>query len=156
MKLLPKLALIGSLVTLACTQTHGAESTQHDKVAQNESARPVDKGFVARAQFTTAMVEREPSDNVVVLSNQYTQVFFFTELRNLKGKTVKHRWEYNGKIMAEVSFNISSNRWRTYSSKNLDPNWLGTWTVVVTDGEGWPLKATIFEYSDKDKTLITP
>ena len=48
--------------------------------------------------------------------------------------------------MAEVRFRIGGPRWRVYSRKTLDPAQLGRWTVVVTDGSGWPLHAETFDY----------
>lgn len=105
------------------------------------------KPYVARAQFTTAMEEREPVDNVVILSSENQKIYFFTDLRNLSGQQVRHRWEYNGNVEAEVEFQVEGDRWRTYSSKTMDPNKLGEWTVLVIDQEGWPLKAVVFEYA---------
>ena len=111
-------------------------------------------GEVARAQFTTAIEEREPVDNVVLLSSEVDQVYFFTDLRQLEGQTVTHRWEYNGKVEAEVNFQVTSDRWRAFSSKNLDPGKLGPWTVVVVDERGWPIKAALFEYVDGPTKLF--
>ena len=104
------------------------------------------KAHVARAQFTTEINEREPVDHVVLLGSEAEKVYFFTDLRNLNGQRVKHRWEYNGQVEAEVEFNVASDRWRTFSSKTMDVNKLGEWTVVVVDEQGWPLKAVVFEY----------
>lgn len=112
------------------------------------------RGEVARAQFTTAIEEREPVDNVVLLSSEVDQIYFFSDLRQLKGQTVTHRWEYNGKVEAEVRFQVTSDRWRAYSSKNLDPDKLGPWTVVVVDERGWPLKAALFEYVEGSTKLF--
>ena len=54
----------------------------------------------------------------------------------MTGKTVLHRWEYNGQVMAEVPLAVGGPRWRTYSSKNLEPLWLGEWAVSVVDDKG--------------------
>jgi len=95
---------------------------------------------ISRAQFTTAVVGHEPADNIVTLSNNNDRIYFFTELANLKGSTITHRWEYDGKIMAEVNFNIGGNRWRVYSSKSIKPEWTGTWTVAILDENGQIIK----------------
>jgi len=114
------------------------------------------KGFVARALFTTEVLDHEPVDNVVSLSDSYDRINFFTELRSMRGQTVIHRWEYDGKVVAEVKFEIKGDRWRVHSRKSLKPDQLGVWTVVITDGTGWPLKATIFEYITGDTNLASP
>lgn len=103
-------------------------------------------GWVARAVFTTAVEQREPVDQVAVVPNTMREIYFFTDLRQLQGRKVSHRWEYNGRVMAEVTFNIGGPRWRVFSRKSLDPSQTGKWTVVVVDESGWPLRASIFDY----------
>ena len=115
------------------------------------------KGRVARAIFTSAIVDREPVDNLTEVSGDAQRVFFFTDLRELAGQIVTHRWEYNGKVMAEVTFKVGNGaRWRVYSSKNLLPEWTGQWTVVVSNENGWPLYTSTFDYSANaaDKAMM--
>ena len=96
----------------------------------------VPTGTVGRATFTTGISEREPMDSVTQLTNDHVIVYFFSELNDMAGKTVLHRWEYNGQLMAEVPLAVGGPRWRTYSSKNLEPMWLGEWAVSVVDDQG--------------------
>lgn len=109
---------------------------------------------VARAQFTTVVENREPVDHVVILNTEHEKIYFFTELRYLNGQVVTHRWEYNGQVEAEVEFEVGSDRWRVYSSKTLTLDKLGEWTATVVDGQGWPLKSVIFEYSEAPTRLM--
>ncbi len=111
-------------------------------------AVPADKpiGSVARAQFTTSIINKEPVDQVVLLGNDITQVYYFTDLRHLFGKTITHRWEYQGDIVADIPIEVEGPRWRTDSRMILDSSMLGKWTVLVMDDSGWVLKATTFEY----------
>lgn len=110
------------------------------------------RGSVARTAFTSAIVDREPVDNLVRVPNSVDRIYFFSDLRKLEGEIVTHRWEYEGKVMAEVKFRVGSGpRWRVYSSKNLLPEWTGKWTVVVLDETGWPLKASMFEYVGQEE-----
>jgi hypothetical protein len=108
---------------------------------------PAAQGSVMRAVFTSHIVEREPADDLATIPNSLRQVYFFSELRDLEGQIVTHRWEYNGEVMAEVKFKVGGPRWRVYSSKNLLPEWLGKWTVLVLDESGSPIRASIFEYT---------
>src|SRR2546428_8825092 len=91
---------------------------------------------VVRAVFTTAVADREPADQITSLKNDVQQVYFYTELKDLEGQTVTHKWEYAGEVKAEVRFDVKAPRWRVWSSKKLDPSWTGEWTVSVVDGSG--------------------
>ena len=103
-------------------------------------------GTVARAQFTSAVQNHEPVDKVSTLTNDQTHIVFFTELKDLANQKVTHRWEYNGKVMSEISFDVGGDRWRVFSSKTLDPSWTGEWKVSVLDGNGSTLSANTFTY----------
>lgn len=91
---------------------------------------------VARSQFTTAVVNREPTDNVVMLTSNSSEIYYFTELSDLKGHNIRHRWQYQGKVMAEIKFDVKSDRWRVYSSKKIRPDWTGEWSVELIDENG--------------------
>jgi hypothetical protein len=54
----------------------------------------------------------------------------------MEGRTVRHRWELDGQVMAEVSFQVGAPRWRVHSSKRLLPGQPGSWTVSVVDESG--------------------
>jgi hypothetical protein len=126
-----------------------AEAAQEAAAIQPVSAAPEEEepvGSVARAIITTEIMDREPVDSIDTLSNDHNQVFFFTELENLSGQTITHRWEYAGETMAEVPLEIGAARWRTYSSKTLHQGWLGEWKVSVIDEEGRELSSTTFNY----------
>ncbi|MDX1824194.1 MAG: DUF2914 domain-containing protein [Thiohalomonadales bacterium] len=88
-------------------------------------------GTVARSAFTTAIVDREPVDTLQEIEATDQKVYYFTELLDMQGQTATHRWEYNGKVMAEITFEVKGPRWRVWSSKNLRPDWLGEWKVSV-------------------------
>ena len=119
----------------------GALSTQ----AANSLCEP-STGNIARAMFTTQIDDREPIDRVLILENKTPQLYFFSDLRHLQGQTIKHRWEYEGRVIKEKVFQVQGPRWRVYSLKKLDKSMLGRWTVVITDQDDCPLKAVIFQY----------
>lgn len=124
------------------------------------SGADVDKGRVARAMFTTGVDSREPVDQVLILKNSATQLYFFTDLRHMQGQTVTHRWEYEGRTVMTKSFDVRGPRWRVYSKKDLAPEQLGRWTVVVVNEQGWPLKAQVFRYidaaADDPQVIVAP
>lgn len=118
------------------------------------------KQRVARGIFSTNIVDREPVDQVLILSNAVDQIYFFTDLRHYQGQTITHRWEYEGELITEKTFEVGGPRWRVYSQNDLNPDMTGTWTVVVSDGRGWPIYVAIFQYVEKvsgnEKGIILP
>ncbi|WP_455365897.1 DUF2914 domain-containing protein [Kaarinaea lacus] len=134
------------------TETSSTEASTEPEAASTEQAAQEapksdteTKGEIVRAQFTTAIVDREPTDDIVMLTNDNDKIYFFTELVGFNGQTVKHRWEYEGKEMAVVDFNVEGQRWRVHSSKNIKPEWTGIWNVTVLDADDNPLKVSSFE-----------
>lgn len=101
---------------------------------------------VARAQFATAIEDREPVDQITVVAPPLNTVFFFTDLRHMQGHTITHRWEYKGRLMSQASFQVEGPRWRVYSKKVLDPGDYGEWSVTVVDETGWPWYVELFRY----------
>jgi hypothetical protein len=111
---------------------------------------------IARAQFTTDIVDREPVDRVLVLSPPVEEVYFFTDLRHMEGDTAVHSWRYRGELVSRVSFEVGGARWRVYSKMRLEPNQLGEWSVTVTDGNGWPLYTELFRYQPAQPGAAQP
>ncbi len=116
---------------------------------------PAATAKVGQAQFTTAVSQRKPADDIRSLDNRHNKVFFFSVLKHAAGQTITHRWEFNGKTMADVKFEPKADHWRVWSSKTLMPDQTGTWTVEVVDGSGNLLMSKSFDYTQA-KTVHTP
>jgi hypothetical protein len=105
-----------------------------------ETADNISSPYIARAQFTTGVIAREPIDRVESMFPMNDEpsgtLYYFTEVVNMSGETVTHIWEYEGQVIAEVLFEIGSDRWRTWSSKQLLPSMTGPWRVLVIDAQG--------------------
>jgi hypothetical protein len=116
----------------------------------SEPSMRVSSPHVARAQFTTGIRELEPVDHVEAVfpmeGEALRTLFYFTEIIDMDGETVTHRWEHEGTVMAEISFDIGGNRWRVWSSKDLTPSMGGRWRVVVVDTKGNEIKTDHFLY----------
>lgn len=106
---------------------------------------PVPDAYVARAQFSTGIENREPVNQVVSLEFFEGDIFFFTDLRHLQGRKVTHRWEFEGEFIGQITFNVGGPRWRVYSKRTLDSSLEGKWTVMVIDESGWPIHASILQ-----------
>ena len=113
-------------------------------------------GRVTRAVFTSDVKDHEPVDDISTLTNDKTRICYFTEIRGMAGQTVMHRWEYKGKVLAEIPFKVGSQRWRAYSVKTLDPAWLGEWKASVVDATGSSLSVTTFTYVKKPDGTTNP
>lgn len=127
----------GGMATPDTTPAAGMENTSNE--------------HVARALFTSDVQNREPTDTVTTLSNDKNKIYFFSELTNLGGQTVTHRWEYQGKTMGEVKFDVGGPRWRVWSSKTLLPQWTGEWRVSIIDGAGNKVGEGAFTYTGTDE-----
>jgi hypothetical protein len=113
-------------------------------------------GTVTRAQFTSAVQDHEPVDKITTLTNDKTRILFFTELKDMAGQKVGHRWEYNDKVMLETRFEVGSDRWRVFSAKTLYPSWTGEWKVSVVDQAGGTLGASTFTYAIPEMPAARP
>jgi len=112
---------------------------------------------VARAMFTTKIVDREPVDRVLVLNNKSSEIYFFTDLRHFEGQTITHKWLYDSNVQSVVNFKVKGPRWRVYSRKDIAPDKVGKWTVIIQDESGRSLKASVFLVAaEPDKQIILP
>ncbi len=112
---------------------------------------------VARAIFTTQIIEREPVDQILILSNKAQSVFFFTDLRHFEGQTIVHKWIYNDKVRSVIKFKVKGPRWRVFSRKDINPLQLGKWTVIVQDESGRAVKASVFRLIENaEQQVILP
>lgn len=108
----------------------------------------LDDARIARATLARNVVNREPVDElgstVDIPSSGENFVYFFTEVRGMGGRTVTHRWQYGGNVVASVPFPIGSDRWRVYSRKGIGSKQAGAWTVTAVDPNGKELARAAF------------
>ena len=105
---------------------------------------------ISNAVFALDIKDRVPINIVEEADNSFGKIYFFTNIRNLDGERITHRWIYKDKVMADVSFDINGPRWRVWSSKNLWYTWIGEWKVQVLRMDGSILYEKIFNYTDKE------
>ncbi|QLQ34036.1 MAG: DUF2914 domain-containing protein [Candidatus Thiothrix singaporensis] len=102
---------------------------------------------VSRSAFTTGINAHEPVDQLTQISAGQ-EIYYFTELANLQGHVVTHRWERDGALQLGLQFPVGAQRWRVHSNKNINANLPGTWTVTVLNDDGSILK--------QDTLLVDP
>lgn len=144
------LIFITSWATAYAQSESEGQSAQMDETQQSANSQPVSessKGTVARDVFTSDVQNHEPVDQLSSATTDLHTVSFFTELKGFEGQTVIHRWEHNGENMAEVKFQVGGPRWRVWSSKNMMPEWVGTWKVSVVNGNGDVVASQTLDYT---------
>ncbi|MBK8972632.1 MAG: DUF2914 domain-containing protein [Hahellaceae bacterium] len=106
---------------------------------------------ITRAQFATGVVDYEPVDrispNMMLHESGIMRVFFFTELKHLKGATVVHEWQRNGKKVATIRIKPYLATMRASSSKFIDRRMTGDWKVIVKTTSGVKLGEFPFKVS---------
>jgi len=131
-----------------------ATATSEEVIKKEQSG--FSRGSVVRSAFTREIDEREPMENLQSLTNDNGQVKFFTELRDMSGQTAIHRWEYDGKVVAEVEFNVKGPRWRVWSSKSFVPQWTGDWKVSVVNAAGEVISEKNLSYDVAAAPIAAP
>lgn len=92
---------------------------------------------VAEGVITTQVVDHAPIDELESYPAQLGKLFCFTRIIGAEGETtVTHVWFYQDQEMARIDLPVRSSSWRTYSSKNILPQWAGDWKVQVLDDAG--------------------
>lgn len=104
---------------------------------------------VKRAILTTKVKQHEPIDRLgttIKAEAAPRDVFFFTEIVDLKGSSVTHRWKHDGRTVASRKFRLDSNSYRVYSNQRMQPTEKGAWQVEVLDSKGKTLSVADFRF----------
>ncbi|MEW5755811.1 MAG: DUF2914 domain-containing protein [Pseudomonadota bacterium] len=142
-----KTPLISCLLLFTLTALQ-VTARAEDAPAAAAPETPASATAVTRAQITSAIADREPTDKLDKVVTSVDRVYFFTEISNFSGHTIRHQWLHKNQLMAEISFEVTSPRWRGWSSKKLIPSLQGPWHVLVLDEQGNVLTSVPFTYGD--------
>lgn len=95
---------------------------------------------VSRASLTYRIDNKNPAAEIVkvldVSHKKPVWVYYFTELKAMKGKRVYHEWLKNGEVVSRKASVISGDSWGTSSRKLLSDSEQGNWTVRLVDEKG--------------------
>ena len=100
-------------------------------------------GATATAVICTEVTDRAPVGAADKFPATVGRLMCFSEVKGATGKVV-HVWLHGDKEMASVELNIGGDRWRTWSAKNIMPDWKGAWKVEVRDEAGAVLATAAF------------
>jgi hypothetical protein len=113
---------------------------QPDKKVNKERGYSEDNHNVSRAALTYRIDNKEPVGEVVhtidVSRKKPVWVYYFTELKAMKGRHVYHEWLKNGVTVSRRTLIISGNNWRTSSRRLFSDSEKGNWAVRLVDEKG--------------------
>jgi hypothetical protein len=100
---------------------------------------------VARAALAARVVDREPQETAETFAPTIQTVYYFTEVHGAENPTsITHRWSYKDEVMAEIKLPVGGTPWRTWSSKNIQPEWTGAWKVDAVTEAGQVVSSKTF------------
>ncbi len=101
--------------------------------------------MVVEMAFCTDVEDRTPVGADTVFSSTVERIFCFTKITGAVDTTaVTHIWYYNDEQMAKVELAVKSEAWRTWSSKQIMKEWIGTWRVDIVSESGDVLESKEF------------
>lgn len=110
--------------TVAATKTTGTTKSDGSKL-------------VVRAQLTHEIRKSEPVDKIAlplkIAKKETLWIYYFIELKGMKGKVVFHEWWLNGELISRKKVNISADPWRTASKQVITYTTNNDWIVRVVD-----------------------
>jgi hypothetical protein len=129
-------ALLTAIVAL-CGLLHSATA----------GAQGVPRGSVANATFTSGVSDGAPVDFRQEFFSSAAVVYFYAEMLDLAGQTVRHRWSREGTLVQEVPIAVTQARQPVWSSLAMQPDWTGNWIVEVLDAAGAVIGRSNFAYN---------
>ena len=105
------------------------------------------RGTVANATFTANVVDGAPVDFRQEFVNTAPAVYYYAELVDLAGQTLKLRWSLEGRAMQETSIEVQSARQPAWSMMKMQPQWTGNWLIEVIDADGARLDERNFAFN---------
>ncbi len=131
MTLMVSLILVG-LPQIVLTQDK-PDQPEKPAVIEQKVAEPE----VVRDAVAAGISDREPIDEGTVFSPALDRIYYFTEIQSQSPSTeITHVWYYGDREVARVTLPVDGPRWRTWSSKQILPEWTGQWMVEAVTSDG--------------------
>ena len=94
----------------------------------------------------TGVYDRAPTGTSSYFDSSVGKLYAFTRVIGAQGDTrVYHKWYHGDVLVADVPLTVRSGDWRTWSTKNVQPDWTGDWRLVVVSENGSILETVKFE-----------
>ncbi|MEA3297327.1 MAG: DUF2914 domain-containing protein [candidate division Zixibacteria bacterium] len=110
----------------------------------NDSA--IESDLTVEAEVCTSIEERMPVGAGDSFSADIGELFLWSKIKGASDSTaVKHYWFYKDKEMTVVELQVKSTSWRTWSCKQILPEWTGDWETRIVDINGVVLESVSFK-----------
>ena len=104
---------------------------------------PVAPQVTVEAQIASAITDRMPQNAGTSFPADVGTLFCWVSVTGAAGSSIQHVWSH-GSTQFTVDLEIGGSPWRTWSSKEIPPEWTGPWTVEIRDAEGTLLETLEF------------
>ncbi|GAB4266240.1 MAG: hypothetical protein Kow0065_17060 [Methylomicrobium sp.] len=105
-----------------------------------ESFKTIRHYKVPRGVLTNNVVDKEPVEEllspIVLKNNQTRKIYYFTEIKDMKGRQLYHQWIRNKVLLQKDTIRPAGNRWRVSSNRGLSVLDRGKWIVQLIDDKG--------------------
>lgn len=105
--------------------------------AQQESSVQVE------VVIATSVEDREPVGGGTTFPADVGTLTAWTRVTGAANTTIEHVWRF-GDNERVISVNIGGSPWRTWTTKNIPPEWTGEWTLEVRTSGGQVLSTATF------------
>jgi hypothetical protein len=140
---------LGLLLLTPCLaqETPGEPETPPEEIPEEPASPPEEaSALTVSATICTEIQEREPAGAGDTFPATVGKLFCHTLVEGAEEPTsVTHVWYYGEENLAEVTLEVNSVRWRTWSSKNIVESWAGSWHVDILDEAGKVLTSIAFQ-----------
>ena len=119
-------------------QTYGEYDETSEEVVETESVEEVIiEPVILSLSVCSSIVDREPIDDLAEIELSTQKIYTHTVVKSPQVDTIFLVYKFEGEEIARVALNVGeSPRWRTWSSKYLDPMWVGDWSVEIQSQQG--------------------
>ena len=108
---------------------------------------------VTLALFTTKIVKRYPANEITNLENPYQAISFYSELQDMSGQRITHRWSHGGEVAFNASFKVRADHWRIWSTQLLPTDMPGEWKVEIVNENDEVLEVRALNFAPRDAVL---
>lgn len=104
--------------------------------------------IIVRSQLTDDIDKNEPVNAIKlplkIAKKETLWIYYFVEIKGMKGKAVYHEWLLNGDLISRKKVNISADPWRTASKQMITYTTNNDWLVRLVDEAGNKLNEKTF------------
>ncbi|RBW47676.1 hypothetical protein DS885_01615 [Psychromonas sp. B3M02] len=103
---------------------------------------------INRFQIAPMVEDHEPlgTINDIEFEDGTLTIYAFSEVYDLKDTVLYYVWSLNGRDVATVPIKIGADRWRSHSTKFIEPSMKGQWSVKLQNSQGDTLAINQFTY----------